>query len=199
MVTLTADTVGMVRRSLFVVLAILVWAPTTMSVSSAAAAKPYRPDAWIKLCGQSTGCTIDPLPHPWLGKDVYNTTGYHQTHRDRIDNGEGIRYWLTFQNDGTQADTFRVNGCRGTKNFRILAVIIGRYKVPVGAGSIHITDAFRNDTATFDLAPDERVTITLNFITGDQSVGLTYRCPVTIISQGDPTKKDTVAAEMTSF
>ena len=26
-----------------------------------------RPDAWIKLCGLSAGCTIDALPHPWLG------------------------------------------------------------------------------------------------------------------------------------
>jgi hypothetical protein len=30
----------------------------------------YQPDGWIKLCGINIGCVIDPLPHPWLGKDV---------------------------------------------------------------------------------------------------------------------------------
>ena len=33
--------------------------------------RSYRPDAWIKLCGLSTGCTIDPPPHPWRGRGVY--------------------------------------------------------------------------------------------------------------------------------
>jgi hypothetical protein len=189
-----ADTVDMLRRSLLVLLALALCPP---QAPARAAAEPYRPDAWIKLCGQSTGCVIDPLPHPWLGKDRYNTTAYHQTHRDRIDNGEGIRYWITFQNDGTEADTYRVNGCAGTKEFRVLAVIVGKHKAPIGWGSVHITDEFRHDTATFDLAAGAKVAITLNIVTDNP--GFTYRCPVTIVSQADPTKKDTVAAVMTSF
>ena len=169
-----------------------------MLVASAGASAPaYRPDAWIKLCGVNTGCAIDPLPHPWHGKNVYNTTAWHQTARERLDNGRGVRYWIMFQNDGTQSDTFLVHGCKGTKNFQILAVIVGEYKYPVGAGSTHITQEFIDNTATFTVAPGKHVAITLNILTHDPN--LTYRCAVTITSSGDPTLKDTVAAVTTSF
>ena len=31
---------------------------------SATAGGDFQPDGWIKLCGQSLGCVIDPPPHP---------------------------------------------------------------------------------------------------------------------------------------
>lgn len=52
----------------------------------------FQPDGWIKLCGQSLGCTIDPLPHPWLGKNIYNTTGRKQTVSVDVNEGEGVRF-----------------------------------------------------------------------------------------------------------
>ena len=187
----------MLKRSALVVLVATVCAPMLVSSAGATSTLSQRPDAWIKLCGQSNGCVIDPLPHPWYGKNVYNTTARHQTVRERIDNGEGVRFWIMFQNDGTQTDTYMVHGCRGTMKFRINAVIVGKYKDVVGGTATHITQQFMNNTATFTLAPGDQVAITLNIITA--SPNLTYRCPVSITSTGDPTKKDTVAAVMTTF
>ena len=57
-------------------------------------ARAYRPDAWIKLCGLSTGCTINPPPHPWHGNNIYNSTAKKQTVSVRMEDGEGVRFWL---------------------------------------------------------------------------------------------------------
>jgi hypothetical protein len=71
---------------------------------------------------------IDPPPHPWKGKDVFNRTGRRQTLSDDIDEGEGIRYWIAIQNDGTKADTIDVDGCPGNATFEINRVLLGKHK-----------------------------------------------------------------------
>ena len=195
---MATDTFGIVKRS-FVLLLVLGVAAQVLATPSAGAAgsPPYRPDAWIKLCGQSTGCTIDPLPHPWKGNNIYDSNGGHQTIFQRIDNGEGVWYWLTFQNDGTTNDTFDLQGCTGTKNFQILRVLIGKYKVPTGVSAVHITRQFIHSNYKFTLKAGARVAITLNMVTVNPN--LHYRCPVTITSEGDPDKSDTVAVEIQTF
>jgi hypothetical protein len=191
----STDTSGVKKRVLFVLLLAALCAPT-FAIPAGATAPAFRPDAWIKLCGQSTGCVIYPPPHPWQGNNVYNTTALHQTVRQRIDDGEGVRFWILFQNDGTQTDTYTVHGCKGNKDFLINAVIVGEYKVPVWKPK-HITEQFKNNTAKFTLAAGKHVAITLNIVTVKPN--LAYRCPVTITSKGDPSLKDTVAAAMTTF
>lgn len=186
----------MTKRSL-ILLPFAALLALTLIVPAGAAPATARPDAWIKLCGQSTGCVINPLPHPWLGNNVYNTSGLHQTVPQRIDDGEGVRYWILFQNDGTQADTFTLHGCTGNRNFIINAVIIGEYKVPVWNPKKHITEKFKNNTATFHLNAGKHIAITLNIVTRIPNVS--YRCPVTITSVANPALKDTVAAVMTTF
>lgn len=168
--------------------------------SQGAAASPpaYRPDAFLKLCGVNSGCLIDPLPHPWVGNNTYNKTGYHQTVHWRLDNGRGIRFWITFQNDGTQTDTYALHGCTGNKHFKILQVIVGKVKVPTGPWEApHIEDKFKANTWKTTLKAGEKIAITLNILTTDPN--LTYRCPMTITSQGDPTKQDTVIAAIATF
>jgi hypothetical protein len=185
------------KRTLLV-LAVVGLAAQAFVVPSAGAGSPqYRPDAWIKLCGQSTGCTINPPPHPWKGNNIYNKSAYKQTIFQRIDNGEGVWYWLTFQNDGTTTDAFDLTGCTGNKNFQILRVLIGTYKVPTGVSAVHITRQFIHSNYTFHLKPGKRIAITLNMVT--VKPGLHYRCPVTITSEGDPDKSDTVAVKITTF
>lgn len=160
-----------------------------------------RPDAWIKLCGLSTGCTIDPLPHPWLGDDIYNRTGARQKIAIRLEDGEDVRFWITIQNDGEQKDTFVVKGCRGNNLFVIIAVKIGFLKRPDWRPP-DITQAFKNGTATFEFPPaseGKRVPLTLAFIAPTTAEGVTYRCPITIRSQSDPTISDTIVAVMTTF
>jgi hypothetical protein len=185
-------------RLLFLVLVVVVGATAYTPTSAGAADPTYRPDAWLKLCGQSNGCVIDPLPHPWRGNNVYNTTGRHQKWKERIDNGEGVRYWVTVQNDGSQKDTFTVQGCTGNKNFYLNQVVVGFWKDVVGPHTAkHITFGFKHGTAKFTLGPGKKAGFTINIIT--KNPGLKYRCPVTITSQGDPTQQDKVLPIMVTF
>lgn len=170
--------------------------------AAAAARAPYRPDQWIKLCGLSLGCTIDPLPHPWRGKDVYNDTGRHQQVAVRMEDGEGVRFWLALQNDGARRDTFVVQGCRGTRRFVVNNVHLGRIK-GLGTADTKITEEFKNGTAEFTfpsaLDANKRVYLTLNIIAPTTAEGVSYRCPVTITSKNRATRSDTVVARMTTY
>jgi hypothetical protein len=162
---------------------------------------PYRPDAWIKLCGMSDGCTIHGLPNPWEGKDVYNTTGHDQTISVRMEEGEGVRFWMVFQNDAEQDDSIVVQGCTGDRNFKVNNVQVGFYKRPT-AGSVQITDDFKHGTASFDLTPashGDEIKITLNIIAKTRTQGVSYTCPVTITSQNDTSVTDTVVAKMVTI
>lgn len=187
----------MMKRALATLLIVAALPQMLVVPSGAASAPRYRPDAFIKLCGVNSGCLIDPLPHPWLGNNIYNTTGYHQKIHHRLNNGRGIRFWITFQNDGTETDTYSLDGCTGNKNFKILQVLIGKWKVPIGIATEHIDYRFKHDTWTFSLKPGAQIAITLNFLTDNPN--LTYRCPMTMTSQGDPTKQDTVVAITTTY
>ncbi len=157
----------------------------------------FQPDGWIKLCGLSLGCTIDPLPHPWLGKDVYNTTGRKQTVSVDINEGEGVRFWITLQNDGTESDTFTVQGCSGTRVFEVNRVLLGKHKRQDPSAE-DLTRKYTQGTLTFDLGPGGKVVFTLNIITHDQK-GVTYRCRTAFSSRGEPTAQDVVVAKMTTY
>ena len=173
---------------------------TTLLVPSgvgSAGDRPYQPDAWIKLCGQSLGCTIDGLPNPWHGRDVYNTSGRGQTEVDDINEGEGIRYWITIQNDGTERDVYTVDGCAGNPTFDVNRVLLGKHKRQ-DPGAEDLTRRYLADTLEFALDAGERRVFTLNIITGVRK-GLTYECRTLFTSQNDPSRQDVVVARMTTF
>ncbi|MFL5737339.1 MAG: InlB B-repeat-containing protein [Actinomycetota bacterium] len=176
----------------------------TMDASHSVGARfdrSYRPDAWIKLCGQSTGCTIDPPPHPWRGRNVYNGNGKRQTISQAIDNGEGVRFWITTQNDGASADTISVQGCKGNRYFPVNKVLMGEQKAP-HYGVANVTKEFVNGTLSFNFgssSQNQPKVFTLNVITSPKAVGVKYRCPITVTSQGDPSLSDTVIAVMSGF
>lgn len=189
---------------LSVVVMWLVCVPIAGAVTTAPverAARVYRPDAWITLCGLSTGCTIDPRPHPWRGNDVYNRSGDRQSWSVRMEDGEGVRFWIRLQNDGSSPDTLRVDGCRGTERFLVNAVQVGKYTRPDWRAE-NITKAFRRGTATFAFPPaseNAKVFLTVNIIAVTPAEGVTYECPITVISEGDPDRTDTVVARMTTY
>ena len=166
-------------------------------LAPAAGPASFRPDGWIKLCGQSLGCAIDPLPHPWLGKNIYNTTGRKQTVAVDVNEGEGVRFWITLENDGSQADTLGVQGCSGNRTFEVNRVLLGKHKRQ-DAGATDLTKRYKRGTLTFDLDPGQRVVFTLNIITHFDK-GVTYLCDTAVHSQNDPTALDTVVAKMTTF
>ncbi|MFL5766964.1 MAG: InlB B-repeat-containing protein [Actinomycetota bacterium] len=163
--------------------------------------RSYRPDAWIKLCGQSTGCTINPPPHPWRGRNVYNANGSRQTISQAIDNGEGVRFWIVAENDGAVPDTISVQGCKGNRNFPVNKVLMGEQKRP-HYGAQNVTKEFESGTLSFDFgssSQNQRKVFTLNVITSPRAVGVKYRCPITVSSEGNPALRDTVVAVMSGF
>lgn len=189
----------MARRRILlpVVLIAILAVPASAGARGPSGAESFQPDGWIKLCGLSLGCTIDPLPHPWLGRDVYNTSGHRQTIAVDINEGEGVRFWIVVQNDGDQADTLTVRGCRGNRVFEVNSVLIGKHKRP-SAGATNVTARYKAGTLTFDLDPGERAVFTLNVITHFDK-GVTYECETAIGSQAEPSAEDTVVARMTTF
>lgn len=157
----------------------------------------FQPDGWIKLCGQSLGCVIDPLPHPWLGRNVYNTSGRRQTERDEINEGEGIRYWITVQNDGSATDTIGVVGCRGNRTYEVNRVLLGKHKRQ-DAGATDLTRRYLAGKLSFTLDPNETAVFTINIITRFNK-NVTYDCRTELTSESDPSAKDVAVAEMTTF
>jgi hypothetical protein len=163
--------------------------------------RPYRPDAHIKLCGLSTGCTINPLPHPWLGRNVYNQTGRRQTISVRMEDGEGVRFWIRLENDGTEPDTLVVQGCQGNRRFVVNKVLLGKQKRP-HAGTTEVTRQFKRGTLSFDFGPaskDQQRIFTLNMIAPTTAEGVSYRCVIDVHSQNDPERIDTVVTRMTTY
>ena len=183
------------RRLATLVIAVSVIAAIGAPSSASAGPRPHQPDGWIKLCGQSLGCVIDPPPHPWKGKDVYNRTGGRQTVSDDIDNGEGIRYWIAVQNDGTQADTFDVDGCPGNRTFLINRVLLGKHKRQDPSAE-DLTRSYVRDTLTFGLDAGEQAVFTLNVVT--THAGETYDCR-TVFTSESGRRQDVVVARMTTF
>ena len=165
--------------------------------AAAGGGSAYQPDGWIKLCGQSLGCVIDPPPHPWKGRDVYNHTGRRQTLSDDINEGEGIRYWITVQNDGTEPDVIAVDGCSGNRTFEVNRVLLGKHRRQ-DAGAEDLTRRYVRDTLTFRLDPGEKAVFTLNIITHARK-DETYECRTRLTSQGDDRRADLVVATMTTF
>jgi hypothetical protein len=161
----------------------------------------YRPDAWIKLCGLSEGCTINPPPHPWKGNDRYNTTGGGQTVSVKMEDGEGVRFWIAIDNDGSSADTIVVQGCQGNRRFKVNRVVLGKVKRP-DAGATKVTRKFLNGTLSFDMpagSDEHHKFFTLNIIAPTTAEGVTYHCRMTITSEGNDTLTDTVVAVMTTY
>jgi hypothetical protein len=192
----------MARRSFSILTLTAICASVlTLAGPASATTSDYRPDALIKLCGLSTGCTIHPLPHPWKGNDVYNTTGVGQSLDIGIEEGEGVRYWILFQNDAALGDTLVVQGCKGNSRFKVNRVVLGFVKRP-DAGATKVTSRFLDGTLSFDLpaaSPTSKVALTLNIVATTKKYDVSYRCPITIHSAADPTIKDTISATMTTI
>ena len=162
----------------------------------AAFTRLYRPDAWIKWCGSGDNC-INAPPHKYRGEDVFNTSGLHQTYPAGVEEGNDIRFWIAFENDGALADTFYVKGCSGNSSFFIRAVNIGRLNR--SSDEPLITGKFKKGTAKFSFPPGttkHNVFITLDIWVKTAVFGARYTCPITVSSAGKPTARDRVVAKM---
>ena len=155
-----------------------------------------RPDAWIKLCGSGDRCR-HPGRYRYVGNDVYNGSGASQTVSAGVEEQNDIRFWIAFQNDGSQADTFTVKGCRGDSGFMVRAVLVGAHTQSEYATVI--TSQFEQGTAQFTFDPSsgsQTVVITLDIWARTGTQGAGYACPITVRSSAQPSVRDTVVAKM---
>ena len=170
--------------------------PGLAQAGAATRTASYQPDAWIKLCGAGDTCK-HAAPHPYLGEDIFNTTGSQQSVSAGMEEGNDIRFWILLENDGTLGDTFTVHGCSGNGAFVIRAVLVGAYRFATSAP--HITTGFEQGTATFTLPPSTQsqdVILTLDILAQTTVQGAKYSCPIVLTSNADPTIKDKVIAKM---
>ena len=154
-----------------------------------------RPDAWLKLCGWGDTCAHSP-PHRYFGDNVYNTSGARQTVSSGVEEANDIRFWLRMENDGGSDDMLYVKGCTGNTAFVLRAVLVGAFTQSTNAENV--TRPFKRGTAHFDLQANDAnsVVLTVDLWARTPTMGVTYKCPITIWSSAQPTLKDTVVAKM---
>lgn len=165
--------------------------PTAATETDLAAAA-YRPDGRVRL--QSLTSSDGPpivYSKPWLGNNIYNSTGYKQTARATL-GGSSFSGWLrwTFgvsaQNDGTSTDRFRVHAT---------GMALSGWTVRYFHGSTNISAAVRDGTFTTPmLAPGEQYLIEARVRVefGSDVTLATLRRLVTLTSIHNPNKVDTV-------
>ena len=150
--------------------------------SGPAAAVVHRPDGSIRLAvGTASG-----HPAPYVGNNVYNTTGAHQTSRANYYGtsfpGDLYTFDISIQNDGTRADRFKVKAT-GTATTG--------WKVQYFHGATNVTSRVVAGTyRTSSLVPSATYLIKANVTLVSLSAGPTRL--VTITSAADATRKDAV-------
>ena len=171
------------------------WIPLAGTSSAAPA---HRPDAWVRVCGPTNTCLIQPW-HPWIGNNVYSATGRGETVEAGAEEVNMVRFWVAFQNDGTSLDTFRVKGCSGSSGFPLTHVNLGAVRAFTPGHDL--TSAFKKGTLKFSLPPsssDKLMVLTLTFLAAARNRGARYTCPVTVRSGGS-SARDTVVAKMVTI
>jgi hypothetical protein len=166
---------------------------------SSGAAPAHQPDAWLKLCGPTNTCVLQPW-HPWIGNDIYSGTGNGERLQAGVEEGNMIRFWVAIQNDGSSSETFKVKSCSGTSAFPLKSVNVGPYRA--FTSEKNVTTQVKSGTARFSFPPssvDKTVIVTLTFLAATSSKGTTYSCPVTVSSVGHAAAKDTVVAKMVTI
>ena len=139
-----------------------------------------KPDGRIRLGATGYPGKVKTYKGAFIGNNVYNTTGAHQTDVEDTYGASVVGSYEAFdisiQNDGTHADRFKVKATgtgtavkyfRGTANVTS-AVVAGTYRTP-------------------SLAPGATYLITAKVADGGNITRL-----VTITSVADPTKKDAI-------
>ncbi len=153
-------------------------ARNTTTVTVTYTVERRRPDAWIRAGSD-----------PDVGDDVYNTTAVGQKAEATVMASPGARatFTVTFQNDGTGAERFRVLGQGTTAAFRVVYL----------AGGVDVTPQVVSGTyVTARLEPGATTTLTLRIIYKSGGPGTSIGRTVTAVSRSDPTKADAVRAKV---
>ncbi len=133
----------------------------------------YRPDAKVKA-----GVSV-----PYVGNDVYNTTGKRQSASVKKPSGSKATFFVQTQNDGSVADRFRLSGPGSVAGFSV------RYF----SGSTNVTSKIVNGTfRTAALGPGKAATIRLVVTPTEAGAGTSRSWLVTATSTHQASRKDAV-------
>jgi hypothetical protein len=125
----------------------------------------------------------------FVGDNVFNTTGLGQTVKQKVHRGKKFVFTIEVQNDGNNADTFKLKGS-GAKPGFVVRYLNGT------TGLTNITSQVLAGTfATLPVGPTGVTTIRLVVVVKNTAkVGTGRAWLVTATSSGDTTKKDAVKA-----
>jgi hypothetical protein len=141
------------------------------------AAPSYRPDALIRKASDAA----------WLGNNVYNTTGKHQTRSMTLRQGRTVDIEIRAQNDGAK-DSFKVLGTGGTRQFPTTYWFKGdNVTKPVVEGKFSLRDV---------PARGARVLVARISVAPNATVGEVRTVRVLITSVGAPRMRDAVVARV---
>ncbi len=136
--------IALVLLALVLLLPVGAGAQETPPAEGPAPAEDHRPDGRIRRRSSPT----------WVGDGIYNIASIGQTRVAVIPRGAVARFVVRFDNDGTDPDTFVVQGSRNTRYFLIGYFVDG---APVSS-------LVRNGTYRFnDVAPGAHRLMTVEF------------------------------------
>jgi hypothetical protein len=159
--------------------------PTSNARPPLSSAAVRRPDGRIRLGAVGYPGKTKPQSGSFIGDNVYNTTGAHQTATEAWYGGSIAGAYDSFdisiQNDGTRADRFKV---------RATGPVTTGWTIRYFHGTTNITSAVVAGTyQTTSLAPGATYLVTAKFT---QRAGGDITRLVTITSAADATRKDAV-------
>lgn len=139
---------------------------------------PWRPDTMIRTKGASA----------YAGNNIYNSTATNQSVGTHTHRGASATFYVKVQNDGTQADSFKLKGAGSPAGFT------ARYY----AGTTNITSAVTSGTYTLtNVAPGAmryvRLVITVQ---SSAAINALRSWLVIATSTHDTTRKDAVKAQV---
>ena len=151
------------------------------SVTATFALGALRPDGLLRGPGSPT----------YVGNDVFNTTGAHQTRTAKARRGSKVVFYAKFQNDGEVADAFAIKGPGKLGNF-VVRYLAG------ATGSTRITSSVVAGTyTTTSVSPSRfRVIRLVVLVPSGATVGTLKTWRVTATSSSDGTKRDSVKARV---
>ncbi|RNM16271.1 hypothetical protein [Nocardioides pocheonensis] len=141
---------------------------------------------WRLTEGQPDGLIRKPH-HPYVGNNIYNTTGRGQTVRSKVHRGDWQKFTVRIYNDGNTRTTFTAQGLSSTSKVR----------VKYFAGATNVTTAMKSTQGlSFSLAPGQYKQIKVKMkITRSAHVGVhKFAKVLTTSSSSGVNKQDAVRA-----
>ena len=156
---------------------------TVLSLPGSAAPAVRKVDEWVKITSEPT----------FSGNNIYNTDGAGQSRVAAVSRGQSLSFHVAVQNEGSAADTIRLQGTGGSAGFTVKYYAGSLTGADITSQVVAGTYPFTNAAA----GSVNHVYGVVSVATGT-AVGTMKDCLVTAISGGDTTKRDAVRIQVTA-